>query len=76
MILMKLRLNLKGLDLSFHLVFYQLLCQDTYIQVGAELNIPPFMEGGQQLPAKEVQEGRRIASLHIHVERTIGRIKF
>ena len=50
--------------------------KDMLQEVGAELNIPPFMEGGQQLPAKEVQEGRRIASLHIHVERTIGRIKF
>ena len=43
--------------------------------IGIELNIPPFMEGRSQLPAKEVQEGRQIASVRIHVERTIGRMK-
>ena len=47
----------------------------TYYKIGAELKIPPFMEGRQQLSAKDVQEGRRIASLRIHVERVIGRIK-
>ena len=40
-----------------------------------KLNIPPFMEGQQQLPASEVSEGRKIASVRIHVERAIGRIK-
>ena len=40
-----------------------------------ELNIPPFMQGRQQLPQEEIQEGRKIASLQIHVERAIGRIK-
>ena len=45
------------------------------MDIGAELNIPPFMEGRQQLPSDEVQEGRRIASVRIHVERAIGRIK-
>lgn len=39
------------------------------------LNIPPFMENRQQLSTEEVQLGRKIASLHIHVERAIGRIK-
>ena len=33
------------------------------------------MEGRQQLPAEEVSEGRSIASLRIHVERAIGRMK-
>ncbi len=33
------------------------------------------MEGRQQLPAEEVQAGRKIASLRIHVERAIGRIR-
>ena len=36
---------------------------------------PPFMEGRSQLPAEEIGEGRKIASLRIHVERAIGRIK-
>ena len=40
-----------------------------------ELNIPPFLDGQQQLPADEVKRGRQIASLCIHVERAIGRIK-
>jgi len=39
------------------------------------LNIPPFMEGRKQLPAEEVLKGRQIASVRIHVERAIGRIK-
>ena len=43
--------------------------------VGADLNIPPFMEGRAQLPAAEVLEGRKIASVRIHVERAIARIK-
>jgi len=49
--------------------------KDMLQAIGVELNLPPFMEGRQQLPAEEVQEGRRIASLRIHVERAIGRIK-
>ena len=44
-------------------------------EVGAELNIHPFMEGRQQLPTDEIHEGRRIASIRIHVERALGRIK-
>ena len=39
------------------------------------LNIPPFMEGRDQLPADEVQKGRQIASLRIHIECVIGHIK-
>ena len=49
--------------------------KDMLQEIGVELNIPPFMEGRQQLPAKEVQQGRHIASVRIHVERAIGRIK-
>ena len=48
---------------------------DMLKDIGIELNIPPFMEGRSQLPAKDVQEGRRIASVRIHVERAIGRMK-
>ena len=43
--------------------------------IGVELNIPPFMEGHAQLPVKEVKLGGRIASVRIHVERAIGRMK-
>ena len=49
--------------------------KDQLAAIGVSLNILPFMEGRQQLPAEEVQQGRNIASLRIHVERAIGRIK-
>lgn len=49
--------------------------KDKLEDIGIDLNIPPFMEGRKQLPSKEIKEGRRIASLRIHVERAIGRIK-
>ena len=49
--------------------------QDQLKAIGVSLNIPPFMEGRKQLPADEVLRGRQIASLRIHVERVIGRIK-
>lgn len=44
-------------------------------EIGVELNIPPFIESRDQLPASEVRAGRQITSLSIHVERAIGRIK-
>lgn len=43
--------------------------------VGAKLNIPPFLDGKPQLSSEDVSKGRNIASLRIHVERAIGRIK-
>ena len=49
--------------------------KDLLEKIGAELSIPPFMEGRQQLPAKEVQKGRHITSVRINLERAIGRIK-
>ena len=49
--------------------------KDLLKDIGVELNIPPFMEGRQQLPPQEIETGRRIASLRIHVERAIGRMK-
>ena len=49
--------------------------KDMLKQLKIELNLPPFMEGRKQLPVEEVQEGRNIASLRIHVERAIGRLK-
>ena len=48
--------------------------RDMLKELNIELNLPPFMEGRRQLPP-EVQEGRKIASLRIHVERAIGRLK-
>ena len=49
--------------------------KDMLEKFGIGLNIPPFMEGRQQLPSEEIEAGRKIASLRIHVERAIGRIK-
>ena len=43
--------------------------------INVDLNIPPFMEDRGQLPAAEVLERQKIASLHVHIERVIGRIK-
>ena len=34
--------------------------KDMLKELNIELNMPPFMEGRKQLPAKEVQEGRQI----------------
>ena len=42
---------------------------------GANLNIPPFVKDCQQLSKKDVILTRQIASLRIHIERAIGRIK-
>ena len=38
-------------------------------KLGIGLNVPPFMEGRLTLPADEIQRGRSITSLRIHVER-------
>ena len=48
--------------------------RDILKELNIELNTP-FMQGRQQLPQEEIQEGRKIASLRIDVERAIGRIK-
>ncbi len=41
---------------------------------GCRLNMPPFVKGGR-LSKCSVLKTRKIASLRIHVERAIGRIK-
>ena len=48
--------------------------KDMLQEAGVKLNSPPFMEGQQRLPAKEVKEGST-AFVRIRVERAIGRIK-
>ena len=42
---------------------------------GVTVNMPPFLAGRDQLPAAETEETMTIASVRIHVERAIGRIK-
>ena len=49
--------------------------RDLLKEKGIRLNIPPFMDGKRQFSPEEIQSGRGIASLRIHVERVIGRIK-
>ena len=55
----------KGFD-----IVYDLMC------IGVKLNIPPkLMCANKQMPKSHVITTRRIASLRIHVERAIQRIK-
>lgn len=49
--------------------------KDQLDSIGAKLNIPPFLDGREQLPPEEIRDGRQVASLRIHVERVIGRVK-
>ena len=43
--------------------------------VQAELYLPAFIKGKEQLSALEVEETREIANVRIHVERVIGAVK-
>ncbi|XP_002740602.1 uncharacterized protein LOC100368694, partial [Saccoglossus kowalevskii] len=45
------------------------------LPAGVDLNIPPFKGTRAKLTAREVQDTMDIASVRIHVERAIGRIK-
>ena len=49
--------------------------KDMLKELHIELNIPPFLHDKQQLTAEEVEDGRKIAAVRIHVERAIGRMK-
>lgn len=49
--------------------------QDLLVLKKASLNIPPFMRCKDQLDLDEEDEKRQIASVRIHVERAIERIK-
>ena len=48
---------------------------DELTLIGVRLNIPPFLRGKTQLSEEELVETRRIASVRIHVERAMERIK-
>ena len=45
------------------------------LPTGVTLNIPPFLNGKPQLSAEEEILTRKIASVRVHVERAISRIK-
>lgn len=49
--------------------------EDDLILRGVRLNIPPFLRNKKQFYEKELVVTRRIASLRIHVERAMERIK-
>lgn len=49
--------------------------EDDLLLRGVKLNIPPFMRGKPQFSENELVVTRRIASLRIHVEREMERIK-
>ena len=49
--------------------------QDALKELGVELNIPVFLDGRDQLEEEEVIESQTIASVRIHVERYISRLK-
>ena len=48
---------------------------DELKELGVVLNIPCFLAGRDQLTAAEVKESQSIASVRIHVERAIQRVK-
>lgn len=45
------------------------------LPTGTTLNIPPFLEGAPQLTLEKEVQTRRIASVRVHVERAIERVK-
>ena len=45
------------------------------LPLGVSLNIPPFLGSPSQMPADDVIRTQEIASLRIHVERAINKIK-
>ena len=50
--------------------------EDLLQKLNIELNMPPFLQGKRQFTTEKVQEGRKIASLRIHVERELKHSKF
>ena len=49
--------------------------EDDLKPLSVHLNIPSFIGGRHQLSAAEVKESQTIASVRIHVERAIQRVK-
>ena len=45
------------------------------LPLGVSLNIPPFLGGNSQMSAEEVVRTQTIASVRIHIERAINKIK-
>ena len=49
--------------------------ESDFKELNVDLNMPSFLGGRAQLTAAEVKESQTIASVRIHVERTIQRVK-
>ena len=49
--------------------------EDDLKKINVALNIPAFLDGRDQLDEDEVLESQSIASVHIHVERLMSRLK-
>ena len=54
---------------------WRFLIHEELQKISVSLNIPAFLGGRQQLTKAEVKESQTIASVRIHVERAIQRIK-
>lgn len=48
---------------------------DDLLPLGVKLNLPPFLGRAEQMPAEDVVKTQEIASLRIHIERAINKIK-
>lgn len=51
------------------------LVEEFAVQCGAELIMPSFTKGQDQLPASHVESSRKVSNIRIHIERVIGLIK-
>ena len=49
--------------------------RDYLVAVGGHLVLPPFLKAKQQFTKEEAEHNRKIASLRIHVERYMERLK-
>jgi len=45
------------------------------LPLGVSLNLPPFLGGSSQMPPEDIVRTQEIASLRIHIERAINKIK-
>ncbi|KAK3697325.1 hypothetical protein QZH41_004726 [Actinostola sp. cb2023] len=50
-------------------------CQDELASVGATLVIPAFLKGTKQFNKEQAEHNKKVASLRIHVERLMERLK-
>ena len=48
---------------------------EDFLPLGVSLNLPPFLGGSSQMPAADVVKTQEIASLRIHIEHAINKIK-